>query len=215
VTQGRAGAPSFTDNSRSELAGRLICCQATGLAGLQNPFARLVRPKLDREAFQAPPRAWIINLMNQGAKELRGEARLGFVLALGCGLRWGEITSLTWDNVLPGGVRVLASLAKGRRQRLVPISKELWGVSEAGRSGNQGKVITGDVGEVHEEVCRWLRRKGVKDPKPVHYLRKCYGSLAVADHGIFVASKLLGHLRINLTASTYAGQVDRLPAVKF
>jgi integrase len=143
------------------------------------------------------------------------EALLGFVLALGCGFRWGEITSLTWDNILPSGVRVLAGLAKGRRHRVVPISKELWGLLEAGRCGNQGRVITGDVWEVHEQACRWLRKKGVKDPKPVHHLRKCYGSLAVADHGIFVASKLLGHSSINLTASTYAGQVDRLPAVKF
>jgi integrase len=108
--------------------------------------------------------------MRQGGKELRGDARLAFVLALGSGLRWGEIISLTWDNVLPGGVRVLASLAKGRRQRVVPISGELSGLLEAGRSGKQGKVITGDVWEVHEKVCRWLRRKGVKDPKPVHYL---------------------------------------------
>jgi integrase len=76
-------------------------------------------------------------------------------------------------------------------------------------------VITGDVWEVHEKVCRWLREKGVKDSRPVHYLRKCYGSLAVADHGIFVASRLLGHSSISLTASTYAGQVDRLPSVKF
>src|SRR5512136_936178 len=87
--------------------------QAMGLTGLQNPFARLVRPKVDREAFQAPPRIWIMNLMRQGGKELRGEARLAFVLALGCGLRWGEIVSLTWDNVLASRVRVLASLAKG------------------------------------------------------------------------------------------------------
>ena len=43
---------------------------------------------------------------------------------------------------------------------------------------------------------------------------KCYGSLAVADHGVYVASKLLGHSNINLTASTYAGQVDKLPQVK-
>ena len=56
---------------------------------------------------------------------------------------------------------------------------------------------------------------GVKNGKPVHYLRKCYGSLAVADHRVFIASKLLGHASISLTASTYAGQVDKLPAVKF
>jgi hypothetical protein len=32
--------------------------QAMGLTGLHNPFARLVRPKVDREAFQAPPQTW-------------------------------------------------------------------------------------------------------------------------------------------------------------
>jgi hypothetical protein len=37
----------------------------------------------------------------------------------------------------------------------------------------------------------------------------------VADHGVFIASKLLGHANISQTASMYAGQVDQLPAVKF
>jgi integrase len=60
-----------------------------------------------------------------------------------------------------------------------------------------------------------LRDRGVKDTKPVHYLRKCFGSLAAADHGVFIASKLLGHASIGITASAYAGQVDQLPALKF
>jgi integrase len=136
--------------------------QAMGLTGLQNPFARLVRPKVDREAFQAPPRTWIMNLMRQGGRMLRGDAQLAFVLALGCGLQWGEIVSLTWENVLPSGVRILAGLAKGRRQRVVPVSKELSGLLQAARSGREGSVITGDVREVHEKVCRWLRRKELR-----------------------------------------------------
>jgi integrase len=119
---------------------------------------------------------------------LRGEARLGFVLALGCGLRWGEITSLAWENVLPGGVRVLAGFAKGRRQRIVLISKELSGLFQAARSGKEGSVITGDVWEVHEKVCRWLRKKGVKDPKPVHYLRECFEGIT-PGHGAYWAGK--------------------------
>jgi len=76
-------------------------------------------------------------------------------------------------------------------------------------------VISSDAKEVHQTLCEWLKAQGVTDTKPVHYLRKCYGSLAVGDHGICVASKLLGHSNITLTASTYAGQVDQLPAVKF
>jgi hypothetical protein len=36
-------------------------------------FALLRRPKVDREAFQAPPREWIINLMREGGEELHGD----------------------------------------------------------------------------------------------------------------------------------------------
>ena len=138
---------------------------------------------------------------------------MAFVLALGAGLRWGEIISLNWEDVQTDSIRVTASKAKGRRTRVVPVSKLVRSVLEPWKS--QGTVITGDPKEVHESLCAWLRKWGVKDAKPVHYLRKCFGSLAVADHGIYVASKLLGHSSIMLTASTYAGQVDKLPAVKF
>jgi integrase len=187
--------------------------KAMGMNDLQNPFANLVKPKVDREAFTAPPRSWITGLMADGIKELDGDVRRAFVLALGGGLRWGEITSLSWENVLPNGLRVLASLAKGRRSRVVPMGKTVQCVLEESRK--QRAVISGDAKEVHEGLSGWLRKHGVKDAKPIHYLRKCFGSLAVADHGIFLASKLLGHSTITLTASTYAGQVDKLPAVKF
>jgi integrase len=187
--------------------------QFMGLSDVANPFARLIRPKVDREPFSAPGRAWIMSLMTEGVKSLQGDARTAFVLALGCGLRWGEIASLTWENVLANGVRVLASLAKGRRQRVVPLAESVLQVLEPSR--REGAVLRGDARDVHASLCQWLRKRGVKDSKPVHYLRKCYGSLAVADHGIFIASKLLGHSSIMLTASTYAGQVDQLPAVKF
>jgi integrase len=187
--------------------------QAMGMAEVENPFAKLVRPKVDQEPFDAPPRSWIKELMRAGISELSGDVRLAFVLALGCGLRWGEIVSATWAEAEADGVRIPAGKAKGRRARVIPIGEPVRDALEA--SQGQGLVIGGDAKEVHEALCEWLRKRGVKDLKPVHYLRKCYGSLAVADHGVFIASKLLGHASISQTASTYAGQVDKLPAVKF
>ncbi len=187
--------------------------QSLGMTDVPNPFAQLVRPKVDREPFTAPPREWIQELMRQGIDELRGEPRLAFVLALGAGLRWGEIISLPWEEVQPGRVRISAEKAKGRRARLIPIGKRVQGVLE--RARGQGTLIASSPTEVHDRLCTWLREHGVKDSKPVHYLRKCFGSLAVADHGIFIGSKLLGHASIGITASTYAGQVDKLPAVRF
>jgi integrase len=187
--------------------------QALGLTGLENPFGSVVRPKVDQESFHAPARSWILELMQQGIGELSGQARLAFVLALGAGLRRGEIASLSWEDVQRDQVRVAASKAKGRRARVIPIGatvrEVLW------RERSQGPVIRRREREVHRTLCAWVKGRGVNDAKPVHYLRKCYGSLAVADHGIFLASKLLGHSNISITASTYAGQVDQLPAVKF
>jgi integrase len=187
--------------------------QAMGMAEVQNPFAKLAKPKVDDEPFDAPPRHWVTTLMRAGINELSGEVRSAFVLALGCGLRWGEIVSATWVEVQRDGVRIPAGKAKGRRARVIPIGEPVREVLEGSRG--QGLVIGGDAKEVHGSLCAWLRKRGVKDPQPVHYLRKCYGSLAVADHGIFIASKLLGHASIGQTASTYAGQVDKLPAVRF
>jgi integrase len=187
--------------------------QSMGMADLQNPFAKLVRPKIDQEPFNAPSRSWIAALMRKGVDELKGEVRLAFVLALGAGLRWGEVASLSWEDIGRDSIRIAASKAKGRRARVIPIGHVVRGVLEPGKG--QGTVLKGEFNEVHETLCTWLRDHGVKDSKPVHYLRKCYGSLAVADHGVFIASKLLGHSNISLTASTYAGQVDRLPPVKF
>jgi site-specific recombinase XerD len=190
-----------------------VSLQAMDMTDTPNPFLKVVRPKLDREPFLAPTRQWIVNLMQLGVKELAGEVRPAFVLALGCGLRWGEIASLTWDNVLPDGVRVLASLAKGRRSRIVPMGATVKEVLEAARA--EGKILPHRPDIVHDDLSSWLRNQGVQAPMPVHYLRKCFGSLAVADHGIFIGSKLLGHASIAITSSTYAGQVDQLPAVKF
>jgi integrase len=161
-------------NAGSVFARRSL--QAMSLTELQNPFARLVRPKVDREPFRSPPRDWIMQLMRKGIAELAEETRLAFVLALGAGLRWGEIISLRWEDVQAEGVRVAAANAKGRRARVVPIGETVRSVLEAGRGKDD--VIAGHPEEGHEKLCNWLRSQGVKDAKPVHYLRKCFGSRA-------------------------------------
>ena len=184
---------------------------AMNLNGVRNPFLEIVRPQVTREAFAAPPREWIQKLMAQGLRELVGEPRTALVLALGCGLRWNEMATLTWDNVTAKGARILGTFAKTRRQRIVPMGET---VRSALGAPATGLVIT-EPKLTHEALCAWLRQQGVSDQKPVHYLRKCFGSLAVADHGIFLAAKLLGHANIQMTAQVYAGAVDCLPAVKF
>jgi integrase len=187
--------------------------QSMDLSGLANPFTGVVMPKLDTKPFNAPAREAITSMMADGLKQLDGPARVAFVLALGCGLRWGEIASLDWSNVLGDRVRVLASIAKGRRQREVPCGAHVQTILATGRQLS-GPVLP-DPESTHDVVTAWLRTRDVIDAKPCHWLRKCFGSLAVADHGLFVGSMLFGHADVSITARTYANIIDALPAVNF
>lgn len=59
-------------------------------------------------------------------------------------------------------------------------------------------------------VAAWLRSMGVKGQKPLHSLRKEFGSVVATEHGIFDASKLLGHADVKVTQVHYASLI-RLP----
>jgi integrase len=50
----------------------------------------------------------------------------------------------------------------------------------------------------------WLRKKGVRGNKPLHVLRKEFGSQICAVHGIHAASLALRHAHIGVTAQFYA-----------
>jgi hypothetical protein len=52
----------------------------------------------------------------------------------------------------------------------------------------------------------WLRTKGISDAKPLHVLRKAYGSLLNDKFGLHVASLGLRHADIAITAAHYAAK---------
>jgi integrase len=56
---------------------------------------------------------------------------------------------------------------------------------------------------VFEKLITWLRSKGVETRNPLHTLRKEYGSLITAGHGVHAASQLLGHSDISTTVQHY------------
>ena len=49
----------------------------------------------------------------------------------------------------------------------------------------------------------WLRKHGIHDRKPIHMLRKEFGSQVCAKHGIYAASRALRHANITITESNY------------
>jgi integrase len=59
------------------------------------------------------------------------------------------------------------------------------------------------------DLIAWLRANGVKSSKPLHALRKEFGSLLTEQHGIFVASRMLRHSTVAITESHYADKRNR------
>ena len=56
----------------------------------------------------------------------------------------------------------------------------------------------------------WLRSKGVTATKPLHELRKEFGSQICAKAGIYAASRMLRHSDIRVTAQHYLDQKERV-----
>jgi integrase len=57
---------------------------------------------------------------------------------------------------------------------------------------------------VFTQLLSWLREQGVNGDKPIHTLRKEFGSFIAANGDIHVAQKQLRHSQISTTASYYA-----------
>ena len=54
-----------------------------------------------------------------------------------------------------------------------------------------------------DKLIAWLRGHGVDAEKPLHALRKEFGSLIAARFGIYAAKEMLGHADITTTAAHY------------
>jgi integrase len=62
-----------------------------------------------------------------------------------------------------------------------------------------------------DALTAWLRAKGVTAIKPLHELRKEFGSQLCAKYGIYAASRMLRHADIRVTAQHYLDTKERTP----
>jgi hypothetical protein len=60
-----------------------------------------------------------------------------------------------------------------------------------------------------EKLIGWLRSKGLDAEKPLHELRKEFGFQLANKHGIYVASGMLRHSAIQVTAAHYLDEKSR------
>jgi integrase len=158
-----------------------------------------------------------------GADPDRVELFKIFVLAAMCGLRRREIdllpwTAFRWDQ---GVLRIEATEffepKSDESSAELPLDPELVSLFRGYYARAKGDfVIESDLapnmgasyihyrcGSLFRLLSAWLRAHGVKTLRPLHTLRKEFGSQINQTHGIHAASRALRHAEIGITSAIY------------
>ena len=163
--------------------------------------------------------------------EINPEAFKILLLALGAGLRRGEIDRLLWRQInLDAGeihieVTEAGSLKSADSTAKVAIDATLCGLLRGYKAKATSQfVIDGGSGEggsrawgqryrcqgAFDCLLAWLRQNGVEDRRALHTLRKEAGSIIATKSGIYAAARFLRHSDIKVTAQHYADHKDRV-----
>ena len=146
-----------------------------------------------------------------------------FLLAVAAGLRRKEIDLLEWSSFRweENAIRIQPTKFFHPKSEdslgEIQVDEEVMAVFREYNANAKGPfvipsplspkaVLRGDFYRCKRHFQRlsaWLRRQGVTDEKPLHTLRKEFGSLVNRAHGIHAASKALRHADINVTNNFY------------
>ena len=157
-------------------------------------------------------------------KECDPESYKALLLALGAGLRRAEIDSLKWQSLdaAKGIVRVTTtdSFAPKSEDSDADVFVDAAVLTEldAFRASAKGLFILESpiaprpqatyahtrAKLTFQRLTKWLRDHGVTSQKPLHELRKEFGSIVNALAGIHAASSQLRHSQIGTTSRFYA-----------
>jgi hypothetical protein len=133
------------------------------------------------------------------------------------GLRRNEIDCLLWDQVKfdTGVIRIEPTKYYHPKSedsiKDIDVEPELLAVLQEMRNGTPFVIESSAEPQsasyrcsyLFEKLIEWLKAHGVQGSKPLHQLRKEFGSLLADKHGIHVASLMLGRSDISVTASHY------------
>lgn len=225
-TAARRNVNYFIRNARS-LFGRKIQrkFRELGLASFENPFAAVELEKQGSTRYVSTIRA--DELLIKAKKDFRKkdpDCWKVILAAVGAGLRRAEIDGLTLEQLDSVGalIRVVnhshfeakTDESIGAVQVDLSLLEEL----KSGLDGTSlfviepltppanGKRAPGyyRCNKTFERVTNWLRANGVRSDRPIHVLRKEFGSIINAQSDIFTASVQLRHSNIATTAAFYA-----------
>ena len=169
-------------------------------------------------------------LIQAAVRELPQEQLKIFLLATMAGLRRNEIDKLQWSAFQwnTGVIRIAETEHFAPKSSDgagdVPIDRELLAMFRGWHAKAAGPfVIEADAEPRNattyahyraqadfDALTAWLRAQGVTAIKPLHELRKEFGSQLCAKYGIYAASRMLRHADIAITAQHYLDQKERV-----
>jgi len=161
--------------------------------------------------------------------EKRPEQYKIFLLAIGAGLRRAEIdclmkSQIDWKN---------STIWIGRTKYFAPKTEDSEGTVDVDSAllielrrhlrDDSGEFVIKSAHEARpsvvwqyyrcdtefDELTEWLRSKGITDNKPLHALRKEFGSQICSEAGIYAAKESLRHGHISTTAAHYLDRKKR------
>ncbi|MEI7733161.1 MAG: tyrosine-type recombinase/integrase [Verrucomicrobiota bacterium] len=148
-------------------------------------------------------------ILRKAKKELGGDdpdAYASICLAIGAGLRRGEILNLKWQHVDAKKRQIDVSAGGSwtpkttESEASVYVAAGLIAELEPLRTGPD-TAVTSPNGV--DRAVAWLRSKGIDNNNPLHTLRKEFGSIIAQQSDLFTASKQLRHSSLQVTASYY------------
>jgi integrase len=204
----------------------------TGLVPTPLPFSDV--KFYPRESMRYQSRiepAALLQSAKENLFESDPEAFKALLLALGAGLRRGEIDRLLWRQIdfTAGVIRIEATEAGGLKTEdsagTVPIDVGLVSLLRGFKAKARGQYVLEEgsgvtaskpwgqryrCADAFSRLTQWLRSHGVEGAKPIHTLRKEAGSIIVTKAGIHAASQFLRHADIQVTSMHYADHKERV-----
>jgi integrase len=195
------------------------------------PFqgVKVERPRAPKYQGQINVPALIVAAKNE-LQDKAPDAYIAFLLAIGAGLRKGEIDTLRWQQInferqtLRLEISAHGDLKTQGAADEVEIDEALANELRTHMGRSKGHFVIASTRpakvtlarqyyrcqETFETLYSWLRGKGISDRKPLHVLRKEFGSIINQRHGLYAASAALRHRNISTTAGHYVAHKDRI-----
>jgi integrase len=140
------------------------------------------------------------------------EVKQAFLFACNCGLRYGDIESLTWNDINKDGEHWTVATKISKTQRIVHIPLPLQAIKwMPEKSPNSDKVFpTLRYDNVQKYIPIWAEKAGITNKTVTFYVsRHTYATMLLTlGADLYTVSKLLGHTSIRHT-QRYAKIVNK------